>query len=237
MYKNIFDNRINKFYKINSIKGMKLLEKYKSYSNYHINNNIICPGNLIVDLNNNWVQDLYNFFINLYNIYLIKGLKKDTKQNLNCCPFIFFSTELLKNNKIKFNFSIFLKNYYNLNISWKDLKTENTFKLSKNIIIKTNSRYQNSNKTTIKESSGLDCSGNYKIEYLPYYNVFVNNVGCNLSEYIYNLGTNKIIYEDFEILFRYLVDRMNLTGNYTLNNHNMDVPILHFKFTKRININ
>ena len=237
MYKNIFDLRKHKFYKINSSNGNNLIKKYILYSNSKINNKIICPGNLIINLNNNnWTQHLYNFFINLYNTYLVKGLRKDTKYNLNCCPFIFFSTKLLKNNKIKFKFSIFPKNYYNLNISWKDLKTEETLELTKNLVIKTNSKYQNSDYKTIKESSGLDCDGKYKLKYLSYYNVFVNNVGSNLSEYIYNLGTNKIIYEDFAILFKYLVDRMKLTGNYTLNNHNMDVPILHFKYVIRTDI-
>ena len=232
-YNKIIDPETNIQYKIKSKMGLKLLKKYLRYYNINNNFNLKCPGYIILDINSpTWTNNLYNYFMLLYKKYLKNGIKKDIKYNLNCCPFIFFRSKLLKNNKIKLIFSILLDNYFNSNTKWDDLKTEDTIILNKNVIIKTNSLYNNSNINTIKKSTSRDCtSKTYTVNYLSYHNVFVKNAGNNLSEYIFKLGIGTISYNDFSVLFKYLIEKMKYTKGYTLNNHNMDVSLLHFKYT------
>lgn len=232
-YNKIIDPETNIKYKIKSKMGLKLLKKYLRYYNINNNFNLKCPGYIILDINSpTWTNNLYNYFIMLYKKYLKNGIKKDIKYDLNCCPFIFFRSKLLKNNKIKLIFSILMDNYFNSSTKWDDLKTEDTIILNKNVIIKTNSLYNNSTINTIKKSTSSDCtSKTYTVNYLSYHNVFVKNAGNNLSEYIFKLGIGSISYTDFTVLFKYLIEKMKYTKGYTLNNHNMDVSLLHFKYT------
>ena len=102
----------------------------------------------------------------------------------------------------------------------------------KSLTIKTNSTYNNANKNTILHRKD-------NTEYAPYYNVFVKKSGKNLSEYIINLGKNKIKKKEFITLFDYLFKKLNKLrkikkfSKLTLDNHNKDVNILHFKFMDR----
>lgn len=232
-YNKIIDPETNIKYKIKSKIGLEVLKKYLRYYKLNSHFNLKCPGYIILDINSPvWTINLYNYFIMLYEKYLINGIEKDIKHNLNCCPFIFFRTKLLKNNKIKLIFSILKDNYFNSYTKWADLKTEDTIMLSKNVIIKTNSLYNNGTINTIRKSTSRDCTSKiYTVNYLSYHNVFVKNSGNNLSEYIFKLGNGTISYSDFSILFIYLIEKMKYTKGYTLNNHNMDVSLLHFKYT------
>ena len=219
-----------KKHSILSKKGIDTLKKYILF--YKTKNTSKC-NNIIIDMNDkNKFNKLYLFFKKLYKLYF-----KNKKTNI-CKSFINFSSNYKNKNKLEICFKFEnekdkkIKNNkcFIQDLQWNDIEAEEIS--IKSLTIKTNSTYNNANKNTI-----LHRKDNTK--YAPYYNVFVKNSGKNLSEYIINLGKKKIKKKDFITLFDYLFKKLNKLrkikkfSKLTLDNHNKDVNILHFKFMDR----
>jgi len=185
-----------------------------------------------------WCEKLLDFFRKLHSLYLKNGITKD-KDNIVCCPFISFRTNINETGDLIFNFTITEKMDYKKNLEWRNLITEEEIILGdtdeNRITIKTNSKFNSSILHATQNSIGKDCidKTGYFGEYKPYFNVFVKDY-TNLTDYIDKFVNNQIKPIQVYILFKYLINRMKETGKeFTLDNHNEDVSILHFKYSNR----
>jgi hypothetical protein len=182
------------------------------------------------------------------------------KWNSGYRPFVNFSTRFEKPNLV-FVFSIYGRypEFKSSGVRWQDLtRPANLAPNQPNVDfiqhqttrvhILTNSPYGGQTPTTVKRngstSRAATCGckhGGYQANYPGYYNVFVNHAGACLSDYIIRLFHNDpgLDFDHFRTLFGFLIARMTEVRrkfpaeNFTLDNHNEDVPILHFKYMNR----
>lgn len=138
---------------------------------------------------NKFSDSLYKYF---------KNMKLNPKHN-----FINFKTQK-KGNRILFIFHSRINHDYNNDPEWKDIQC-NEFKLSDNMIVKTE----------------CDIGSFHKIFVKDYHNLY---------EYIQSIKKNKTDKKDHQLLFNMILNNMNKNKNKNLINHNLDVKTLHFKY-------
>jgi hypothetical protein len=203
--------------------------------------------------NDKWCTELLIFVKELHDKYL-KG-----KWNRVFHPFINFSTSL-KESDLTFCFSIYAvqKSFSSSEVNWAMLTRPYNTPLGtlnvdfigegdQRVEILTRSPYGNQTPTSIKDkgsvgTSTCECPGGYVSSYPGYYNVFVKNAGTCFSEYLSNLFNDSNLHvtlPKFTCLFKFLVRQMYAArtqfpdGDFTLDNHNQEVGILHFKYMNR----
>lgn len=153
---------------------------------------------------------------NIIGLYeYLKKLKLNPKHN-----FISFTTKK-KDNKIHFKFNSRVNNNYNSNPKWNEINCKEEESLG-DLIIKTNCLIKINNIWTIADKKDLRL-----------YKIFVKG-SKNFYDYIMKIKKNKIKKEDHDLLFKKLLNNIELLkeNNIEANiiNHNLDVKTLHFKF-------
>jgi len=231
----------NKLYSIYKKIGLTILKKYiKNYKKGGV-------SELTINLSKNWTRTLYEYLKSIElnepisdYISILQFRTSFDGKNIT----MYFTQKNMRcfGDRKEKCYICEIKGLHNPKFicpSWENIECgEKT--LPKGVVIKTDCTFGDANSNTVVSVS------RGRINYPPYYNVFVKNSGKNFREYVEKIKSGEISRDKNSVLFNYLFKILvRLRGNETLecaercrnkinlDNHNEDVNTLHFKFMSR----